>query len=278
MMRAGEVVRRGAEYLERHEVQSPLATAELLMMHVLETGRTGIYLHEGGLTSAEARTYGRLLCRRCSGTPAQHLTGRQAFRHLEVAVRPGVFVPRPETEIVVEVTLRLMTGAVSPIVVDVGTGTGVIALAIKAERPDARVFATDHARDAVALARVNAAELGLNVDVIEGDLLCGLPAELRPRVDVVVSNPPYVPADELARLPPDARADPTEALVGGPEVYARLLPEAFGWLARAGRMIVEIGERQADDVSEIAVRAGFDHVQVHLDLAGRDRVISARRP
>jgi release factor glutamine methyltransferase len=277
MMRAADVVRRGADYLRRHDVQSPLPTAELLMMHVLQTDRTGVYVRDG-LTSAEARTYGRLICRRCTGTPAQHLTGRQAFRTLDLAVRPGVFVPRPETEVVVETALRAIRTTVAPTVVDVGTGTGAIALSVKAERADARVVATDRSAGAVELARANAAQLGLDVEVLQGDLLSALSGDLRGRVHVVVSNPPYVTADELAHLPVDVRADPPDALLGGPQVVARLLREALGWLAPSGHAVVEIGERQADEATAAAAVAGFVDVAVHVDLTGRNRVVSARRP
>jgi release factor glutamine methyltransferase len=278
MMRAADVVRRGAAYLQRHDVQSPLPTAELLMMHVLDTDRSGVYVHDHGLTTAEARAYGRLICRRCTGTPAQHLTGRQAFRTLNLAVRPGVFIPRPETEIVVERALRSVQAVAGPTVVDVGTGTGAIALSVKCERPDARVIATDRSADAVDLARANAAELGVDVEIVRGDLLSALPGDLRRRVDLVVSNPPYVTRDELAVLPTDVLADPVDSLLGGPQMYARLLPEAFSWLADSGRAVVEIGERQAEDVTVLAARAGFVDVAVHVDLAGRNRVVSARRP
>lgn len=278
MMRPADVVRRGAEYLRRHDVQSPLPTAEVLMMHVLQTDRTDVYVRDHGLTTAEARTYGRLLCRRCTGTPAQHLTGRQSFRTLDLGIRPGVFVPRPETEIVVDTAMDTIRASATPTVVDVGTGAGAIALSVKRERPDARVFATDRSEDAVGLARANAEELGLDVEIVHGDLLSPLSAELRSRIDLVVSNPPYVTAEELAHLPADVRADPLGALLGGPQVHARLLPEAFRWLAPSGHVVLEIGERQANKVTAAAAEAGFVDVSVHVDLTGRDRVVSACRP
>ncbi|HYG72995.1 MAG TPA: HemK/PrmC family methyltransferase, partial [Actinomycetota bacterium] len=196
-----DVLRRATAYLERHGVDSPRATAEILLMHVLGTDRAGIYRATEGLDTAQARRFGRALCQRCTGTPLQHLTGEQAFRRLRLRVRPGVFIPRPETEILVEHALAAIADVERPVVVDVGTGTGAIALAIADERRDARVIAFDVSLDAVALTRENAAATGLEVAIHEGDLLDAVPDGLRGRVDLVVSNPPYIAADALEDLP-----------------------------------------------------------------------------
>src|SRR5918996_1397822 len=237
-MRPAEVVRRATDYLERHGVESPRATAEQLMIHVLGTDRAGLFSRTQGLDAREARMYGRAICQRCSGTPLQHLTGRQAFRRIEVEVRPGVFVPRPETEVLVEHALAAIQVSDGPLVADVGTGTGAIGLAIKDERPDARVFATDRSAEAVDLALANARRLRIDVTVLEGDLLTPLPEELRGWFDLVVSNPPYVTPEEYEGLPPEVKADPTLALLGGPEVYERLAAEALRWLRDGGELPV----------------------------------------
>ncbi len=276
-MRPARLLARAAAYLERHGVESPRATAEILLAHVLGTDRAGLYARAEPLDPREAREFGRALCQRCAGTPVQHLTGEQAFHRLTLEVRPGVFVPRPETEILVEVALGALRGVEAPVVVDVGTGSGAIALAIKRERPDATVLATDLAPEAVELARVNAARLGLEVTVLLGDLLEPLPAELRGWVDLVVSNPPYVPEEEYEDLPPEVRADPREALVGGPELYERLVEDAARWLRDGGVLAVEIHADAGARVSGILARA-FADVRVHRDLAGRDRVVIGRRP
>src|SRR5512132_2159941 len=212
-MRPAEVVRRGAGYLERHGVEAPRVNAEALMMRVLDVHRAGLYAREQGLGSAEARAYGRALCLRCPGTPLQHLTGEQGFRHLVLAVRSGVFVPRPETEVLVDVGLGLLPAA-DPVVVDLCTGAGPVALAIAHERPDARVYATDVSPEAVALARDNAARLALTVAIEHGDLFEPLPSSIAGSVDLVVANPPYVPIERRADLPPDVRAEPALALYG----------------------------------------------------------------
>lgn len=221
--------------------------------------------------------YGRALCQRCAGTPLQHLTGEQAFRRIVLDVRPGVFVPRPETEILVEVALRLLGSEDGPVVVDVGTGTGAVALAVKDERPDATVLATDLSPEAVDLALANAARLELEVSVLQGDLLDPLPPELRGWVDLVVSNPPYVTPEEYGELPAEVRADPALALIGGTPVYERLAEDAARWLRDGGLLAVEIGSGQGDAVVEVLHRS-FTDVRVEQDLAGRDRVATGRRP
>src|SRR5580765_8250163 len=200
-MRPAEVVRRGARYLERHGVEAPRLNAEALMMRVLDVDRAGLYAREQGLGSAEARAYGRALCLRCTGTPLQHLTGEQGFRHLVLTVRPGVFVPRPETEVLVDVAIELLEGVETPRVVDLCTGSGAVALAI-------------------------ADRLGLAVDVRVGDLFEPVPGAFRGEVDLVVANPPYLSVDMADDLPPEVRADPPEALFGGLDVTCRLITES----------------------------------------------------
>lgn len=247
------------------------------MMHVLGTDRAGLYARSDGLDTREARMFGRAICQRCSGTPLQHLTGEQTFRRIDLEVRPGVFVPRPETEILAGHALEALDGLEAPVIVDVGTGTGAIALAIKHERPDARVFATDVSPEAVELARANAARLGLDVTVVEGDLLAPLPEELRGRVDLIVSNPPYIAPEEFDDLPSEVKADPELALVGGIEVYERLAAEALRWLRDGGVLAVEIGASRSEAVADV-LGATFTGVRVERDLAERERVVLARRP
>ena len=247
------------------------------MMHVLHTDRAGLYARAEALDAREARMFGRAICQRCAGTPLQHLTGEQAFRRIALEVRPGVFVPRPETEVLVGIALDELCDADDPVVVDVGTGTGAVALSMKDERPDAKVYATDMSPEAVELARANADALELDVVVLEGDLLDPLPSELRGWVDLVVSNPPYVSPDEYEALPAEVRADPALALIGGVELYDRLAGQASRWLRDGGVFAAEIGAAQGPEVAE-ALRGSFTDVRVEPDLAGRDRVVVGRRP
>jgi release factor glutamine methyltransferase len=277
-VRPSEVVRRGAAYLDRHGVQSPRANAEWLMASVLGADRATLATRSEPLTPAQARAYGRALCRRCGGTPLQHLTGEQGFRRLVLRVRPGVFVPRPETEVLVDVALDLLGPAVSPVVADACTGTGAVALAIADERPGAVVHATDVAPEAVALARENAEALGLAVTVHEGDLLEGLPRALAGALDLVTCNPPYVPREREPELPAEVLADPPLAVFGGPALYERLFAEARTWVRSGGAIAVEIEETTASAIAALAAAAGWIDVAVRRDLVGRNRVVSGRRP
>lgn len=275
-MSLAPVIARAADELERHGVDAPRETAERLLMHVLEIDRTGLYGRRDGLDSRTARLFGRALRRRCVGIPLQHLTGEQGFLDLVLRVAPGVFVPRPETEVVVERALETLVGAAAPVVADVGTGTGAIALAIKRARPDARVLATDVSDRALGMAAENASRHDLEVELLRGDLLDPLPPDLRGRVDLVVSNPPYVTREEYERLPPEVRRDPAEALLGGTEVHRRLAREAWEWLVPGGWLVMEIGASQGEEVRRVVANR-FAEVRVLPDLTGRDRLVRGRR-
>jgi release factor glutamine methyltransferase len=244
-------------------------------MHFLDTDRAGLYARAEGLDTRTARLFGRALCQRCGGVPLQHLTGTQDFMGLRLQTRPGVFIPRPETEVLVEAALEALAARSRPVVVDVGAGTGAVALAIKHERRDARVVATDVSGAAVELTSGNAAALGLEVEVLKGDLLEPVPGSLRGRLDLVVSNPPYIDREDYEGLPDEVKADPYEALVGGTRFHLRLVEDAVGWLAPEGTLAVEIGMDQGREVASAFV-PGFEAVRVLHDLAGRDRVVVGR--
>jgi release factor glutamine methyltransferase len=274
-MRPSEIVARATKYLSAHEVESPRETAEALLMYFLRTDRAGLHARSEGLDTRTAKLYGRALCQRCHGVPLQYLTGEQQFFDLVLGVAPGVFVPRPETEILVERALETLEGRTGPVVVDVGTGTGAVALALKRRRPDARVIATDVSEEAIAVARANASRHDLEVDVLAGTLLSPLPGELRGIVDLIVSNPPYVTKDEYEELPVEVRAEPYEALVGGTDVHRLLTEEAPDWLRPGGWLVLEIGASQAEDVGRL-LDGRYEDVETLPDLAGRDRVVRGR--
>ena len=244
-------------------------------MSVLGCDRARLYSSSDRLTVDQARTFGRALCQRCEGTPLQHLTGSQAFRELELEVRPGVFIPRPETEVVVERALERLEGD-ETVALDVGTGTGAIALSLKSASPTTVVHAVDLSRAAVDLASENAEHLGLDVVFHVGDMYDGVPEVLRGGIDLIVSNPPYVSSEEYLDLPAEVLADPLEALVGGPEVYRRLVEGAGGWLRPGGWLVAEIGASQGGEVAEIFSEF-LSEVAVSQDLAGRDRIVEGRR-
>jgi release factor glutamine methyltransferase len=231
--------------------------------------RAALFVDPGrGIEPSAARSFSDWARRRAQREPVAYILGRKGFRRLDLTVDPRVLVPRPETEHLVEAVLGLPSGAR---VVDVGTGSGAIALALADERPDLRVVATDVSPGAVAVARENAARLGLDVEVLEGDLL----APVSGPIDAVVSNPPYVRAGE--RLQPEiARYEPAEALLAGAdglEVYRRLAPAA----AVAPFAAFEVGAGQAGAVEELLRAAGFGTVERIRDLAGIERVVVGRR-
>lgn len=258
--------------------------AELLLAHVLGTGRTAL------LTLAEvpddvAARFAELLEQRADRVPLQHLTGRAPFRHLELAVGPGVFVPRPETEQLAGWVIERLAGIAEPVVVDLGSGSGALALAIAQERPGARVTAVERDPGAVewtrANARARAAAGDTPVTVVDGDMTdAGLLTELDGTVDVVVSNPPYVPVG--AGLPREvAEHDPPLALWGGDDgldVVRGLLATAARLLRPGGLLGIEHADQQGTALPALVRSAGgWTDVEDHPDLAGRPRYTTARR-
>jgi release factor glutamine methyltransferase len=223
--------------------------------------------------------------RRAAGEPLQYVLRRWGFRTLDLLVDQRVLIPRPETEVVVEVAIRELrrVDARRPLVADLGTGSGAIALSIAAEVPTARVWATDVSEDALAVARANLAGIGspaaVRVRMASGRWFDALPGALRGQFDVVVTNPPYVASDEA--LPPEvADWEPPSALVAGPrgtEAIAEIVAGAGTWLAPRGAVVVEIAPHQAEGATELARHAGFGEVEIRPDLTGRARVLVARR-
>ena len=227
----------------------------------------------------------RMVERRAAGEPLQYVLGAWAFRTLDLMVDRRVLIPRPETETVVEVALAELRrlSPRSPVVVDLGTGSGAIALSVAREAPGAEVWGVDRSPDALAVARANLAGLGraaTAVRLVEGSWFGPLPPILRGTVDLVVSNPPYVAEREVDDLPPEvAHWEPLGALVAGPtglEQVEAVVAEAPRWLARPGAVVVEIAPHQREAAAAIAVEAGFDDVDVRQDLSGRARVLVGR--
>jgi release factor glutamine methyltransferase len=233
---------------------------------------------------ATTRTLARfdaMVQRRSTGEPLQYVLGSWGFRTLDVHVDRRVLIPRPETEVVVQHALDVIDALGAHTVVDLGTGSGVIALSIAAERRNVDVWATDASSDALDVARANLAGLGragTRVRMELGDWFDALPPDLAGTVDVIVSNPPYVAIGDP--LPGEvADWEPREALIAGPsglEAIERIVVGAPDWLRTPGALVLEIGETQGDRVIELA-SAAFSTVDVHDDLAGRPRVVVARR-
>jgi release factor glutamine methyltransferase len=231
--------------------------------------------------AADEATLRAMVARRAAGEPLQHVIGWAPFGRLRLAVGPGVFVPRPETEGLADrAATRLRAAGPSPVGVDVCAGSGAIACFLAAEVPGARVLATELDPGALAWARDNAERFG--VELLPGDLDDPLPAELAGRVDVLCANVPYVPTGAIATLPTDVRDhEPRLALDGGPDgldVLRRLAPRTGHWLVPGGAFLCEIGEDQAEAATALLEAAGLTGVAVHPDLAGRDRVLEGTRP
>ncbi len=234
------------------------------------------------------RSFRSRVARRVAGEPLQYVIGAWGFRTLELAVDRRALIPRPETEVVADVAIGAAAAVArsgrAPVVVDLGTGTGAIALAVATEVPTAEVWATDISAGAVALASANVAGSGRDVAsrvrVALGSWWSALPDAVRGEVDVVVSNPPYV---ELgAPLPAEVRDwEPSDALFAGPDgldAFRAICAGVSDWLAAGASFVVEIGETQAEAVSELLRSAGLVDVHVGNDLAGRPRVVHGRRP
>ena len=252
------------------------------------SGYEGADYHVGldePVTGRLLASFERMVERRAAGEPLQYVLGSWGFRGLDLLVDRRVLIPRPETEVVVEVALGELgrLRARRPVVVDLGTGSGAIALSIAAEVADAEVWATDRSGDALAVARANLAGLGWagsRVRLAEGSWFDALPPILRGRVQLVVSNPPYVGETEVPDLPPEvARWEPVEALVGGAtglEQVETIVGAAPRWLARPGTLVMELAPRQAGSAVALAYEAGFGEAETIADLTGRLRVLVAR--
>lgn len=251
--------------------ESPRLDAELLLAEVLGVGRERLVLDRAApLSASHALAFGTLIDRRAAREPVAYILGRREFRYLTLSVDPRVLVPRPETELLVEVGLGLPAGSR---VADVGTGSGAVALALASERPDLSVTGTDISADALAVARGNAARLGLPARFLESDLLAaGAP------FDAVLANLPYV-AEGASLGPEITRYEPAGALFAGPDglsLVRRLVAQIAG-APEVMTLALEIGAEQAAAVSELLRAAGFGAVEVRRDLAGLDRVVVGRR-
>jgi release factor glutamine methyltransferase len=255
--------------LEAAGVDSPRLDAELLLAAVLGVDRGALVRDPAReLAPGQGRAFAELVRRRREREPVAYILGRKPFRRLELAVDQRVLIPRPETETLVEAALSLPERAR---VVDVGTGSGAVALALKDERADLAVAATDSSEDALAVARANAVRLGLEVAFARGDLLAGMAGPW----DAVVSNPPYVADGDYGALAPEiVRYEPAGALRAGPDgldVLRRLVAAA-----PAPFLAVEVGAGQAGTVSALMHEAGYGDVSTRRDLAGIERVVVGR--
>lgn len=253
-------------------------TAEVLLLHAVGGQRNLLAAHpERELTDLQQLHYARYLHERLQGRPTQYITGRQEFWGLEFRVNPSVLIPRPETEHVVENAELRMRNAECRRVVDCGTGSGCIAIALAHDFPQAQVWASDVSAEALRTARENARRLSVTVQFFQADLLSCLP---NASVDLVASNPPYVARSDAAGLQREVRDhEPHQALFAGDhglDIFRRLIPEAQRVLRPGGWVAMEVGYNMAEAVGAL-FGAGWQEISVSKDLAGIDRVLSARR-
>jgi len=264
-------------------VPTPEVDAELLLAHTLELGRGELRVRvlTGATVPAEKAAQAReCFARRAAREPLQHITGMAPFRNLELSVGPGVFVPRPETETVVQFAIDALNVSATPepIGVDLGTGSGAIALAMATEVSRARVFAVELSPDAMPYTSENFRRYGEpNATLINADLDDAFP-ELNGTVDVVISNPPYIPSAAIPRDIEVQLHDPALALYGGQDgldVVRRISLTAQRLLHRGGTLVLEHGEEQAAAIAELLTADGWNAVAHHKDLLGRDRATTA---
>jgi release factor glutamine methyltransferase len=287
--------------LTRASIASPAAEARWIIAEVSGYAPTELATHERdeAAPAVAVTRIEQLLARRIAGEPLQYVLGAWSFRGIDLMVDRRVLIPRPETEMTAEIAIdeAVRLGArrgrrdpwsgstTSYSVADLGTGSGVLALALASELPDADVWATDVSDDAIAVARANLASVpssaAARVRLVRGDWFGALPDELRGRLRVVATNPPYVAEHEVADLPPEvAHHEPIGALVSGPtgvEAITRIIADAPAWLEADGTLVCELAPHQADLAIHAAREAGFTEVRVRHDLTARPRVLVARR-
>lgn len=300
-----EVLNSSVRYLAEAGISTPRQDAEILISHVLGLSRVDLYLDfYRTLTPQEHQAVEELIRKRGQRYPLQYLTGEVAFRGLILRIEPGVFIPRPETELLVECAVEVLgssefrssivradsscplpvmnagrlTSSASSLVLDVGTGCGAIALSLAREVKDCLVYALDISAQAIDLARFNARKLGLEerITFLVGDFAQITPAELRGKVDLVASNPPYIKKSDITRLEPEVRDYEAAAIDGGKDglaYFRRLLPFAQQFLAPGGQLLLEIGEGQVQEILHLAEQTSFELVGIHQDLGGIDRII-----
>ena len=270
-----EAVREVAAELAEAGCPSPRVDAEWLVAHVIDGSRTDLYAADRPLDRDELRRLRTLADRRRRREPLAYVLGEWGFRGLTIALDERVLIPRPETEIVVERCLELLVGVSAPRVLDIGVGSGAIALAIADERRDARVVGTDSSRGALEVAEANRRRLDVDgrVELLHGDLAAGAEGPF----DLVVSNPPYVSPAELEQLEPEVLREPREALVGVGR-HAEVAAAARGVLRPGGALVLEVGDGQAAEVAAALAALGYVQPATTRDLAGLERVVAARRP
>jgi len=275
-----EVIQRGAEFLDKKGVPSPRLQLESLLAHVLQMPRMKLYLNfERALTQEQLDALRALVQRRARREPLQYIVGSAPFCALELAVNPSVLVPRPETELLAERAWKFLQQPPHPaLALDLGTGSGCLAIALAVNAPQAAVHASDASADALALARENAARHHAAIQFHHGDLFDAVPRSLRFRL--IVSNPPYIPTARIQTLDPEVRDhEPRQALDGGADgmdFYRRIAAEAGAFLEPDGRLMLELDDEGPAAAEEIFQRQNWIVEPIQSDYNQRPRILIAR--
>lgn len=283
-MKIQELLAATVEKFSKAGIESAKADAEILLGYVLGLSRGELLsraITNGEISVADRHSFEQLAVRRAQREPLQHLTGRAAFRSLELLVGPGVFVPRFETETVVEnaiAELRNLNVA-EPVVVDLATGSGAIAISLAVEIPTAKVFAVELSEEALVYTRQNFANYAPEAVLVQGDLAQAFP-ELNGKVDLLISNPPYIPNEMIPIYPEVHLHDPKLALYGGVDgldIVRKVDQRARELVRPGGKLVIEHADMQGSQVRQILVDSGWQNVYTSKDLAGRDRMVIATR-
>ncbi len=285
-MTLSEVINRAAADLSARGISNARLDAELLLRHVLGKDRAWVLAHiQDDLDPEQHTAFDRLVSRRKKREPLQYIIGTQEFWGLDFIVTPDVLIPRPETELIIESSLKVASGMESPLIIDLCTGSGCIAVSLAKELPASRILATDKSEKALDVARKNARmnQVSDRIRFLLGDLFEPLDElDIRGKVDIMASNPPYVPEGLLHILQPEVRDhEPEMALIAGlegTEIHQRIINAAPGYLGNHGSLIMEMGIGQAEMVRQMVIASGTFHAPVILkDLAGIERVIVAKK-
>ena len=281
-----EAIAEASARLERSAIAEPRRTAGVLLCHVLGIERTHLLTRSNeAISEASYEVFLRLVERRAAGEPLQYIIGHQEFYGLDFIVTPDVLIPRPETEFLVERVLKLIEESkqASPVIADIGTGSGCIAVSVAVNAQYARAIATDVSRSSLDIAMKNAAKHGVRdrIEFLAGDLFTPLVArDLHGRIDIVASNPPYVNAGSVDKLQKEVRDwEPHAALFAGPEgldFYRRLFEDATEYLKPEGFMVIEIGYDQFDAIEKLSAVYSWEIVDVTRDLQGIPRTLTLR--
>jgi len=281
-MKVREVLSMARKRLAGEDIENPGLDAELLLAHVLSADRLGLLVNDGEIPDEHVECFERMLDLRCRHMPVAYITGRREFFGLDVCVGPGVLIPRPETEFAVEESLRAIKDVKKPESADLCCGSGAIAVALAVNRSDVTVFASDISDAAEKYTKQNTRKHHVNdrVFFLKGNLWQPFEEKNAGPFDLVVSNPPYIPEEEMSGLPEDVKNEPEIALNGGKgglDYYKRIISKAQQFVKPGGHVVLEIGWNQAADVGDLLTANGFDRTRVIKDYAGFDRVVSAVR-